>query len=155
MKLWVRESITEGRLKNCWNLQIDKIDKMREEDGEMVTTGESYFAPICTHQSFESKFAHIDDDMQLAMLERNLQNAPVSCPRNCTYYQNYRWGRAKFVTKRAATGSYNTVRSLLKGFSSLSWQTQVALIVLMVLIISPQWVPVLISLVKAIWGKNP
>jgi hypothetical protein len=155
VKLWIKQAVTEGRLKDCWNLGIDRVETKEEEDGNMVDTGESYFVPVCSHQSFESNFAHIDDDSQLAILQHNLNNAQISCPKNCTYYTNRKWGWLWFTAKRIIKGLYGTVQDLLKGFAGLNWQTQVALIVLLVLIIAPKWVPLIISLARAFWGKTP
>lgn len=121
----------------------------------MVDTGESYFVPSCWQHSFESSFSHADDETQLSLLQYSLHTDPVSCPKNCTYYQNRRWGWVRSRTARIFQGLYDTARELLKGFAGLSWQTQVAFIVLLVLVISPKWVPLVISLAKAIWGKAP
>jgi hypothetical protein len=153
--LWIRQGIAEGRLKKCWNLDIQKIGKRKEEKGEMVDTGESYFIPVCRHQSFESIFSHMNDEIQLVMLEQNLHTNPVSCPKNCTYYENRKRAWVRFTIGRIFRGFFNGARELLKGFAGLTWQTQVAIIVFLVLVVSPKWAPILISLAKAIWGKTP
>jgi len=119
VNLWVNLAVTEGRIKNCCNLDIAKIDAkidVKEEGEKGEWAGESFFVPTCRYQSFELPFVPIDDDTQLAFLRRNLHTNPVSCPKNCTYYKNRRWGRV-----RSMTGSlYEIARELLKGFAGLS-----------------------------------
>lgn len=121
----------------------------------MVDAGTSYFVPVCREQSFESPFAALSDDAQLNILQHSLSIDPLSCPKNCACYKNRKWVMAKSATGKIFKGLYETVRNLLKGFAELSWQTQVAIITLLVLFISPKWVPLVISLAKAIWGKTP
>lgn len=151
VNLWIRNAIAEGRLKKCWHLDIDKIEIKRGNGNESVDAGESYFVPSCAHQSFESTFGHVDDDTQLHVLRYSLSTDPIWCPANCTYYRNQTWGRVRFETGRI----FETARNLVKGFVGLSWQTQVAMIILIVLVIAPKWVPLLVSLVRVIWGKTP
>lgn len=156
VKLWMKKAKAEGRLKNCWHLGIDKVINRALEDGKVVDEeSDFYFVPGCAHHSFESNFAHISDDMQLEILRNSLGNDPVSCPKNCTFYENHKWGWIKNAVRRVFVGLFDTLRGLLKGFVGMAWQTQVALIGLVVLIIAPKWVPLIISLAKAIWGKTP
>ena len=126
-----------------------------EESKVVEQNMEFYFVPGCAHHSFESYFAHISDDMQLEILQHNLGNDPISCPKNCTFYENHRWGWTKHNTRRIVAGLYGAIRELLKGFAGLPWQTQISIVGLFVLIVSPKWVPLLISLAKAIWVKTP
>jgi len=153
--LWLKGAKADGRLKDCWNLKVDRIS-MRDDNG--VDTGESYFVPVCTEQSFESNFAHIDDENQLEILRRNLNSNPVSCPQNCTCYQNRKRVWVLSEIKRGFRRLRVAGRITWKAFLRLQWP-QVVVIGMIALIIillkAPQWVPLLVSLAKAIWGKTP
>jgi hypothetical protein len=147
---WLRKSIKAGRLKDCWNLGIDKIEPQSQDDGKSVDCGESYFVPSCKHQSFESPFAAMSDEVHENILRHSLNTDPVSCPKNCTFYENRRWGQIRHAATTGLSAIYKTTSGTLKGFATLPWATQVALIILILLAISPKWAPLLLSIVKAL-----
>ena len=70
-KLWVVQGIREGRLKNCWNLDIDIVDVHKKDSEEDV--GRSYFVPSCLHNSFETRYGYMNDSQHLTLL----QNKPA------------------------------------------------------------------------------
>ena len=150
VSLWVENNIAKGRLKRCWNLDIDKVELRQEEDGKLVDSGESYFIPVCRHQSFETRFGVITDDQLESMLRYNLQSDPIWCPKQCVYYQNRKWHSIRFRTSRFFSGLYSEVRGVVKGFTGLAWQTQALIVILLILVITPKWVPQLLSIIKAI-----
>jgi len=49
------------------------------------------------------------------------------------------------------------IKAMLKGYAALAWQTQVTIVgvpaVLSILCKTPNWVPQIIALAKALWGK--
>ena len=154
VELWVREGVAAGRLKKCWNLRIKMVLPQEIESG--METEESFFAPFCECNSFEGPIAYLDDHTKLGFLRRQLNTDPVSCPKNCTMYANRKWGWIKSQLKKI-TVLYDVMERLLKGYATLPWQTQITLIVAPALVLilwkSPKWVPLIISLAKAIWGK--
>jgi hypothetical protein len=156
---WIKHSIRDKRLKDCWNLQINKYSPKEELDGEIVETGQSFFAPFCTRQSFEvDRMWGGTDHMILFALQHRLQDNPISCPADCAYYRNRRWATTKHYSRRFSKSAANAVRGLLKWFAELKWQTQVTLIggttLVLILWKAPQWVPALVALARAIWGKG-
>jgi len=146
--------MASGRLKKCWNLTINRVDPKNVESG--IETGESFYVPFCECNSFEGPIAYLDDHTRLGFLRRQLSTDPVSCPKNCTMYEHRKWGWIKSKAKRIRV-LYDVMEKLLKGYAALPWQTQITIIVAPALVLilwkSPKWVPLLVSLLKAIWGK--
>ena len=155
VKFWIRQNTKEGRLRRCFNLDIDEVHATREENGVMVDDGSSFFIPVCRERSFESNFAHTTDAVQLDILQHSLQTDPLSCPKNCTCFKNRTWGTLQSATLKFLDTFYAGAVTLLKGFAALTWQTQVAIIGLLVLVISPKWAPLIISVARAVWGRSP
>ena len=152
VKLWIVQGIAEGRLKKCWNLGIDMVD-VQKKDAPAEDVGRSYFVPVCRHDSFETRYGYMDDNQHLTLLQRSLHTNPISCPKNCTYYENVKWGWLKSNAARVL----KNLHVVLKGYAALPWQTQVTIIAAPALVLilwkSPKWVPLIVSLLKAIWGK--
>jgi len=159
VRQWINQAVKERRLKDCWNLYISIVEPRIETHGRVTDAGDSFFIPTCKHQSFESQFAHLTDDQQSEVLRHSLCIDPVSCPKNCTYYENHRWGWTKSTAKRLFVGIYDAIKAVLKGYAALPWQTQVAILAVPVLLVilrkSPNWLSPMLSLLKAIWGKTP
>lgn len=154
VRFWTKEAIASGRLRNCSHLKIEEVIEKEIESGKVIEDeANSYFVPGCARHSFEFPFGEVSDDAQLLILRNNLGSNPLSCPKNCTYYENRKWGFLKVATRFAFGGLYGFLRDLVKGFAGLAWQTQVAFIGLVILIMSPKWVPLINSLVRAIWGR--
>ncbi len=160
VKLWIDQAIKDGRLKDCWNLGIDKVVERQSEDGKAVeddSENDFYFIPTCAHHSFVSDFAHTTEEIQLHILRHNLSNDPVSCPKDCTYYESRRWASTRSVIGRGLKAMLFVPGELWKAFKELTWpQATVVGVVALIIILwkSPQWVPLLVSLAKAIWGKG-
>jgi hypothetical protein len=154
---WIKKGVAEGRLKRCWNLDVKMFTKLgyRDDDDRSkpeVDLGLSYFAPSCRYQSFEwaKTYNAMDDKVQQTLLENFLDSNPICCPKDCVYYRSKRWVGIRQKTGDILTTVYKALTGLLKGFAALPWPTQVALVVGIVLAISPQWAPLLVSLVKAL-----
>jgi len=161
VRLWMRKSIAEGRLRNCSNLDINIVEFEEKEDPRssvFQVHNYSYFVPSCKHRSFISDVAHLGEQSQAEFLRYALCSNPVSCPKDCTYYENYRWGKLKSTIARTLGWFIQMVKSLFKGYAAFAWQTQVTLVLAAVLLLvlwkSPSWVPQLILLAKAVWGKS-
>ena len=148
VQLWIKNTIASGRLKRCWNLDIDKVIEAIPENEDI---GLSYFVPSCRHQSFEwQPCVAISDHAQLVLLQDHLDTNPISCLKDCTYHESRSWGLIRHRTAEIVSTVYKAVIGLWKQFAALPWPTQVALIVLIVLVISPKWAAILISLAKAV-----
>ncbi|SRR6266702_23399 len=161
VRLWIRQGIRDGRLKHCVSLDLDVVQIIESEgrprDGEGEKHNYSYFVPSCKHRSFVSNIGHLSDEMQVEFLRYNLGSNPLSCPKDCTFYENHRWGKVKWSVARPFAFAFRVSKALLRGFAGFAWQTQVTLILapalLLILWKSPNWVPQIISLAKALWGK--
>jgi hypothetical protein len=157
VRVWIRRGIAEGRLKDCANLGIDQIIKTRESAEERVQKY-SYFIPNCVHRSFVSNHSHLSDESQGDFLRYSLQTNPLSCPSNCCYYENRRWSDLKSRVRFPFVALFRFAKAMLKGYSTLAWQTQVTLIavpgILLILWKAPNWVPQIVALAKALWGKE-
>jgi hypothetical protein len=150
VKLWVKQGVADGRLKRCWNLVVKKVRPQTDGGGIEM---ESFYAPFCECDSFEGSVAYMDERTKLGFLRRQLNTNPVSCPKNCTMYENRKWSWFKSNATNVLKGLYESLKGLLKGYVALPWQTQVIIAVLVILLISPKWVPLIVSLLKAIGGK--
>jgi len=157
----MRQGIRGGGLKHCVNLDLDVVQLVEAKEIPRDGGGEkhnySYFIPNCKHRSFVSNIGHLSDEMQVEFLRYSLGSNPLSCPKDCTFYENYRWAKFKWNVARPFAFAFRVSKALLKGFAGFAWQTQVTLILapalLLILWKSPNWVPQIISLAKALWGK--
>lgn len=156
VKLWIRKSIAEGRLRGCANLDIDQIVTTTEDklDGKQT---HFYFVPNCIHRSFISNLSHLSDEEQAEFLQWGLHSNPLACPKDCTFYENRRWADVKASLAWPFTSFFRFTKALLKGYAALAWQTQVTIIgvpaLLLILWKAPNWVPQIVALAKALWGK--
>lgn len=157
VRKWLRNAVSLGRIKKCWYLEVYQYSPRKMEGGEIVDAGMSFFAPKCRHQSFEHRYTGCDDETLLSVLQYHLQDDPINCPQNCTWYRNNTWAGIRFHTWRAWKRATRNARGVWKEYAGLHWQTQVALITMptMVLILwkAPSWVPHIIALARALWGK--
>jgi hypothetical protein len=155
VRVWIRNSIADGRLKLCVNLDMHQIVETRGAPDEKETR--SYFVPHCVHRSFISNHSGLSDEHQAEFLKWSLHTNPLSCPMDCTFYQNRRWADVKTRAAFPFTALFRFMKAMLKGYAALAWQTQVTIIGVPALVLilwkAPSWVPQIIALAKALWGK--
>jgi hypothetical protein len=149
VRVWVEGRIKAGEMKNCAHLNILPWEwRNKEEPGE--TDEPPFFAPVCERQSFEWKYGYLTKVQQMHFLQGALDQNLVRCPENCRYYRSLRWAK----TERHWRAFWSNVAVPFKWFARAAWQTQVVIIVGVVLIVIlsrfPQWLPPLIDLVKAV-----
>jgi hypothetical protein len=148
VKAWMEERKRDGTLKRCANLYIQYVDWMEAPD----VLDRKVFLPDCLKHSFHWKVQGMTDAHQKSYLEHQLGQNPISCPADCNYYQRAWVQQLRSRCKRVFT----PLAVPFMWFSKAVWQTQVALIVAIALIIIlwrfPQWLPPLIELVKAVRG---
>ena len=106
---------------------------------------------------FISIHSNLSDESQAEFLKWSLNTNPLSCPKNCTFYENRRWNDLKTRVAFPFTGLFRFTKAMLKGYAALAWQTQITIIgvpaILLTLWKAPSWVPQIIALAKAVWGK--
>jgi len=153
---WIKKSIEEGRLRDCFNLYIQDYRNI-EEGGLDGTKTYTFFLPCCRQQSFVTRFIGRSNEDHAQALRFGLQVNPLSCPKDCTYYRSRRWSEFKHKAGKPFKNAFEWLLVVLRAYTGLPWQTQVAIIGVPVLIgvfmWAPQWVPALVALVQAIRGK--
>ena len=94
--------------------------------------------------------------------------AECYCPKDCHFFtgrieaglerlENERETRKKERGERRyqiVVKGFQVAGIPFRWFGQLHWQTQIAMIVLAILIIAPKWVPLIIALVKAFTGRQ-
>ena len=132
----ISKGIAGGRFENCVHLDV-------------VEPGDFNRRHICCK---ESSFAYSKD-------YRGLDEKPY-CPKGCLLFrireqvdleaerhQHRQEWKERFKLCRVWAG--RVVSLPFQWFSALPWQTQTAILLLLILLVSPKWVPQLIELVKA------
>ena len=147
---WLESRIKAGAIKHCANLGIGSIPVRDASTGEVER---EFFAPICKQESFEFIYLRPPIKLRMQLLEYHLDTNPISCPVKCHYYRRPGWDKFKRGLKK--TGSFFAVP--FAWFSKAAWQTQVAIVVGLVLIVVlslfPRWIPLLTDLINALRGK--
>jgi hypothetical protein len=127
VRVWVRKSIEEGRMKNCAHLGIGENVEIIEESGGVKQGAKhhySFFTPTCTHRSFVSLVSHLSDEQQADWLRNALGVNPLSCPKDCTFYKNSRWAYFKSAASKPFKTIARNMKALMQGYTALPWQTQ-------------------------------
>lgn len=155
---WVDERIKSGKFKDCIHLKVIQR-AMAVGVGSAVVC----FLPQCDQRSFEWPRPRVDDQSQMDMLTRSMVQGGeiISCPANCFCFisradaelaerkaQTAAARREKWERRRARFAG--PMKNLFGWFGKLPWQTQLLIILLGILAISPKWVPQLIVLIKAL-----
>lgn len=147
---WLESRIKAGAIKRCANLSMGPVSVTDAATGKV---DRKFFAAICKRESFEFTYLRAPEKLRMQMLEYHLDQNPISCPANCHYYQKPGWAKLKRGVRKA--GSFFAVPFVW--FSKAAWQTQVAIVVGVVLIVVlrlfPRWIPLLTDLVNAVRGK--
>src|SRR6266581_1079192 len=99
VRLWIRQGIRDGRLKHCVSLDLDVVQIIESEGRPRDGEGEKH----------------------------NYSYFVPSC-KDCTFYENHRWGKVKWSVARPFAFAFRVSKALLRGFAGFAWQTQVTLI---------------------------
>jgi hypothetical protein len=133
-------------MKRCYHRKILPMEMVDKQTSEVDRT---FFAPVCVQSSFQWVYLRMGQTMQATLLEYHLDQNPISCPKACTYYENRNWGRLKKVLKSIGL----LLKSGLHWFSKAPWQTQIAIIgsvvLIMILALFPRFLPFLTDMIKA------
>lgn len=144
VKLWIRQRIKSGQLKNCGHLSSVLPLEIPGQGNNRVPT--PIYVPQCSQDSFEWKQPRLDRKDEWDILRYQLHNDPIECPENCCNYEHRYWTR----TKERASRALSALGHGFKWFASLPWPTQVLIILLLILALAPSWVPQIIELLKLI-----
>jgi len=145
VRQWLESRARAGAIRRCANLQIRAIPS--------GALSQHFLAPICERESFEYIYPRAPDSLKIQLLEFHLAQSPVSCPKDCRYYENREWARFKRGCGRLAA----RVAVPFGWFAKADWHTQVAIIMAIllfaILTLFPGWIPLLTDLVRALRGK--
>ena len=151
VRVYVRAKIDAGSFKGCSHL---RVQPMKRVEDERVF---HFFIPQCRLASFQSKYSGIDEQGQFNILVHHLAEDTLSCPTNCLNYENVKWLKVRVRAKRYWAHVLRPVSVPFRWFEKLPSGTQVAIIVavcvLGVLKLAPQWVPLISQLLSAYHGK--
>jgi hypothetical protein len=155
VKTWIENQIKAGRLRDCVNLYTQDyraFDKGLDGDQSHV-----FFLPQCRQQSFISNYRDLSEEAQVRSLQYSLQNNPLSCPKDCTFYRSRQWNDFKRTAKKPFREVFEWMLVALKTYGHLPWQTQcviaLGLAFAVILWKAPQWVPAIVALAQALRGK--
>jgi hypothetical protein len=77
----------------------------------------------------------------------------ISCPQECRFYRR-RWvSRLREFVPVSLRWLKNNLKPAFEWYAKLSGATQVFIILLLILLFAPRWVPLMIELAKAVTGK--
>lgn len=142
VRVWIDERIKSGRFKRCAHLVVLPLNEYHE--GVNVPATHIYL-PHCNRDSFTWSQARLGRDSELHILRRVLHSEPIACPPKCRSYENRSWG----ATKKTAGRLFHIVQNWLRAFSQLSWRTQTLIILLLILLFAPAWIPPILELLRA------
>lgn len=158
VKLWVEDKVASGLIKDCTHLKIISMT-MSVVTGSLIR----YFVPDCDQRSLEWSCPALDDYSRREMLVHGMENGSdiIACPAKCACYESrievelakaeaMKAAAAREKRERRWARVVGPIKGVLGWFNKLPWQTQILIILLVVLFISPRWVPQLVLLIKAL-----
>jgi hypothetical protein len=145
---WVKSNVESGIFKHCAHLTVITL--------KQPASGRSYtevFVPDCKRRSFEwVRYPPMDRQFEFEMLTSALHTNLIRCPKNCVNYVSQR--RASMFRPVSRLWSLRRYVAVpFQWFAKLPWQTQLAVIVLGIFLLAPQWIPLLIKLVTVYRGQ--
>lgn len=148
---WLDEQIKAKQFKPCGHLLLGRlIHRMRGPAGSSTRV---MFVPQCQRRSFLWKGQPTPDlefeKELLAMRQLDL----ISCPSNCKFYRHKWVSRIVGFVPSCLRWLKNTLKPVFDWYAKLSGATQVFIILLLILLFAPRWVPLVIELAKAVTGK--
>jgi hypothetical protein len=151
VRTWLDERIKANQFKPCGHLLLKGLThRMR---GPAVTSTSVMFLPQCQRRSLLWKGQPTPD----LELERELlsmgQLDLISCPEYCKFYQHKLVSRLFGFVPASWRWLKAELNPAFEWYSKLSGGTQMLIILLLILLFAPRWVPKMIELAKAIAGK--
>ena len=140
---WVKARLKSGMFKKCGHLVVLPVNMPPTMRRPSRLTR---FIPNCNRNSFDWKAPEFDFDDRLERRLHGLDQDPISCPKDCLYYEPRGWTKTKKLVRKIFSG----IGSWFKWFLGLHWAVQVSILLLMTSAIAPHWIPPLIDLLKAL-----
>jgi hypothetical protein len=139
---WVKDQVSKGTFKHCAHLSVIRLTR----------GGTTLFVPDCNRRSFDWKTPPFDRQFEFELLASMLHLGEISCPKNCVNYASQRRATLfKKVSSFQVLPRYFAVPFLW--FAKLPWQTQIATIVLGIVIAARPLIPLIVQLLNAYHGK--
>lgn len=155
---WVSDRVKTGKFRDCTHLKVSPMER-----GVSAGSSITYFVPECDQRCFEWSCAQIDDQSRRQWLVLSIGQGGdiIACPSDCFCYESRgEVERAELMAHKAAEEKekrerqwarlIGPIKAVFGWFSRLPWQTQIAIICLGVLALSPKWVPQLVTLIKVL-----
>jgi hypothetical protein len=142
VQVWIEERTKAGALRSCANIEIKRVEDYRPD-------GLPYYYPACRENSFLWPSGPMRMNDRLQILQNGLHLNLISCPKDCKYFQS-RFGRALSMEQKRF---FSLLAKPFGYFSKLPWQTQTFIILLLILLWAPQWVPAITNLIRAMTGR--
>lgn len=152
MRTWIDEQVAAKRFKPCAHL-ILKSQTLRM-GGPSGRSTQIFFLPTCQRASFEwGRYSGMDLESQRELLCFHREFDALSCPTKCKFYRNRLAGKIIGFVPTVLRALRSFLRPPFQWFANLPGVTQVFLILLIVVLFAPKWIPLLIDLVKAFISK--
>ena len=152
---WISEHVRTGRFRKCGHLGIKQVSKYQDD---FDTSPIHPFVPHCDKDSFDWKGdASLYRGTRLDTLVSRLRISPISCPEDCRCYEPRNWTKVKGAGSKAKSAVSGWLGAVIERFLKLPWQTQVAIIglvlIVVVLALARKEIPHIIEFLKVILGK--
>lgn len=152
VRTWVDEQIRAKRFKRCAHLILSS--QKQTMGGPAGRSTQIFFLPTCQRASFDwGQYNGMDLETQREYLCYYREFDALSCPQNCRFYRHQSVAKIIGFLPTILRAAKNFLRPAFQWFANLKGVTQVLLILLVIFLLAPQWIPLLIQLIKALGNK--
>jgi hypothetical protein len=153
VKGWLDAQIKAKQFRPCGHLLLKGV--RHRLSGSALTSTRVMFIPECQRRSFVWKRHPVPDlEMEREYLALYGQLDEISCPRDCKFFR-HRWvSRVQGFVPASLRWLWSCVKPVSEWYAKLHGATQVFIIVLLILVFAPRWLPLVIQLVKAVSGSK-
>ncbi len=149
---WIKERTKAKTFKPCAHL-VMRTTK-HQIRGQGVTSTNIRFIPDCQRRSFLWKQDLGSIEMEREYLAFYNGFDLISCPADCRFYRRAWVSRILlFMPTVYKLFVSHILKPVFEAFAKLNGAVQILLILMLLILFSPKWVPVFIELAKAIHGK--
>jgi hypothetical protein len=144
---WTRGCISNRTFRRCAHLRVISI-----RQGGALSSSIEVFLPDCARKSFNWKFPPTDRQEEYHILVNMLHMDVINCPSDCVNFTARWWARVGRVFSELRTLPQILIEPF-QWFARLPWQTQVAIIILLIVFLARPLVPLLLQILKAFHGQ--
>ena len=153
VKGWLDAQIKAKQFRPCGHLLFKSL--RYRMSGSTVSSTRVMFIPQCERRSFVWRRHPVPDlEMERELLAQFGQLDEISCPKDCKFFR-HRWvSRVQGFLPASLRWLWGSVKPVSEWYAKLHGATQVFIIVLLILLFAPRWLPLFIQLVKAVSGSK-